>query len=129
MPELKAEGVQDLPPENLRRYAFKMATGSGKTWVMAMAMVWSHFHKRRVSGSGLSTNFLIVAPNIIVYQRLEKDFASNRIFHELPLIPPEWRSTWNQKVILRGESTTPDPSSNLFLTNIHQLYYPHRHGG
>jgi type III restriction enzyme len=31
MPELDAEGVQDLPPENLRRYAFKMATGSGKT--------------------------------------------------------------------------------------------------
>ena len=39
----------------------------------------------------LSTNFLIVAPNVIVYQRLEKDFASNRIFHELPLVPPEWR--------------------------------------
>ena len=70
----------------------------------------------------LSTNFLIVAPNIIVYQRLEKDFASNRIFYALPLIPPEWRSTWNQKVILRGESTEPDPSDNLFLTNIHQLY-------
>ena len=122
VPELEAEGVQDLPPENLRRYAFKMATGSGKTWVMAMAVVWSHFHKRRVAGSELSTNFLIVAPNIIVYQRLEKDFASNRIFHALPLIPPEWRSTWNQKVILRGESTEPDPSGNLFLTNIHQLY-------
>jgi hypothetical protein len=25
--------------------------------------------------------FLIVAPNVIVYQRLEKDFASNQIFH------------------------------------------------
>ena len=122
VPELDAEGVQDLPPENLRRYAFKMATGSGKTWVMAMAMVWSHFHKRRIPGSDLSTNFLIVAPNIIVYQRLEKDFASNRIFHELPLIPPEWRGTWSQKVILRGESTEPDASGNLFLTNFHQLY-------
>jgi type III restriction enzyme len=40
----------------------------------------------------------------------------------LPLIPPEWRGTWSQKVILRGESTEPDRSSNLFLTNIHQLY-------
>ena len=38
-PELDAEGVQDLPPENLARYAFKMATGSGKTWVVAMAVV------------------------------------------------------------------------------------------
>ena len=98
--ELEAEGVQDLPPVDLRRYAFKMATGSGKTFVMAMVVVWSHFHKKFVPDSDLSTNFLIVAPNVIVYQRLEKDFASNRIFHELPLIPPEWRSTWSQKVIL-----------------------------
>ncbi|HEB74926.1 MAG TPA: hypothetical protein ENJ04_01060 [Nitrospirae bacterium] len=120
--ELEAEGVQDLPPVDLRRYAFKMATGSGKTFVMAMVVVWSHFHKKLVPGSDLSTNFLIIAPNVIVYQRLEKDFASNRIFHELPLIPPEWRGAWSQKVILRGESTEPDPSGNLFLTNIQQLY-------
>lgn len=122
VPELDAEGVQDLPPEELRRYAFKMATGSGKTWVMAMAVVWARFHKERVPESPLSTNFLIVAPNVIVYQRLEKDFAANRIFYELPLIPPEWRGAFSQKVILRGEATEPDPSGNLFLTNIHQLY-------
>lgn len=122
VPELDAEGIQDLPPEDLRRYAFKMATGSGKTWVMAMAIVWSHFHKKRVPDSDLSTNFLIVAPNVIVYQRLEKDFGSNRIFNEIPLIPPEWRGSWAQKVILRGETTLPDPSGNLFLTNIQQLY-------
>lgn len=122
VPELERDGVQDLPPDDLRRYAFKMATGSGKTWVMAMAVVWSYFHKKRVAGSSLSTNILIVAPNVIVYQRLEKDFAANRIFYELPLIPPEWRGAFSQKVILRGESTEPDASGNLFLTNIHQLY-------
>jgi type III restriction enzyme len=122
VPELEAEGVQDLPPENLRRYAFKMATGSGKTWVMAMAIVWSRFHKQRVPGSELSTNFLIVAPNVIVYQRLERDFAANRIFYELPLIPPEWRGAFSQKVILRGEAAEPDPSGNLVLSNIQQLY-------
>lgn len=122
VPELDREGVQDLPPENLRRFAFKMATGSGKTWVMAMAIVWARFHKQRVLGSDLSTNFLMVAPNVIVYQRLEKDFAANRIFYELPLIPPEWRGAFSQKVILRGEATEPDPSGNLFLTNIQQLY-------
>lgn len=121
VPELEADGVQDLPPENLRRYAFKMATGSGKTWVMAMAVVWAHFHKQRAADSDLSTNFLIVAPNVIVYQRLEKDFASNDIFNKLPLVPPEWRP-WRQKVILRGESADPEASCNLFLTNIHQLY-------
>jgi len=122
VPELEKDGIQDLPPENLRRFAFKMATGSGKTWVMAMAIVWSYFHKKMVRGSALSTNFLVVAPNVIVYQRLEKDFAANRIFYELPLIPPEWRAAFSQKVILRGESTEPDASGNLFLTNIHQLY-------
>ena len=122
VPELDAEGLQDLPPEDLRRFAFKMATGSGKTWVVAMAVVWARFHKQRVPGSELSTNFLIVAPNVIVYQRLEKDFASNRIFYELPLIPPEWRGAFSQKVILRGEASEPDASGNLFLTNIHQLY-------
>lgn len=122
VPELGRDGVQDLPPENLRRFAFKMATGSGKTWVMAMAVVWARFHKLRVPGSQLSTNFLIVAPNVIVYQRLEKDFANNRIFHELPLIPPEWKGSFSQRVILRGEAIEPDSSGNLFLTNIHQLY-------
>ena len=122
IPELDADGLQDLPPEDLCRFAFKMATGSGKTWVIAMAVVWSRFHKLMVPGSECSTNFLIVAPNVIVYQRLEKDFAANRIFYELPLIQPEWRGAFSQKVILRGEAAEPDPSSNLFLTNVQQLY-------
>ena len=122
VPELDAEGLQDLPPEDLRRLAFKMATGTGKTWVIAMAIVWARFHKQRVPGSELSANFLVVAPNVIVYQRLERDFAANRIFHQLPLIPPEWGSTFAQKVILRGEAGEPNPSSNLFLTNVQQLY-------
>jgi type III restriction enzyme len=121
IPELDREGVQDLPPEDLRRYAFKMATGSGKTWVIAMAIVWSYFHKKMIAASRLSTNSLIVAPNVIVYQRLERDFASNRIFYELPLVPPEWGKL-QPKVILRGDSAEPDPSGNVFLTNIHQLY-------
>src|SRR5207249_1392073 len=120
VPEKQEVGIQDLPPKDLRRYAFKMATGSGKTWVMAMAVVWSYFHRKRISGSDLSTNFLIVAPDVIVYQRLAKDFASNQIFNTLPLVPPEWRMSL--KTILRGEATEPDASGNLFLTNIQQLY-------
>ena len=122
IPELEAEGVQDLPPESLLRLAFKMATGSGKTWVMAMVIVWSRLHKQLVSGSELSTNFLVVAPNVIVYQRLERDFADNRIFHQLPLVPPEWKGGFPQRVILRGDAAEPAPSGNLFLTNIQQLY-------
>lgn len=121
VPEQERSVEQDLPPEGLVRYAFKAATGSGKTVIMAMAAIWSYFHRRRVPGSLLSDNFLIVAPNVIVYQRLERDFAAGRIFHELPLIPPEWRGSWTLKVILRGEGTEPDPSGNLFLANIQHL--------
>ena len=120
IPEVSGWTTQDLPPENLRRHAFKMATGSGKTIVAAMLMVWSYFHKRMVADSDLSTNFLLLAPNVIVYQRLEKDFGDNRIFRVLPLVPREWK--WDFKVILRDQSTEPDPTGNLFLTNIHQVY-------
>jgi type III restriction enzyme len=112
----------ELPPADLPRYAFKMATGSGKTWVMAMAMVWSHFHKKRIDNSPLSTNFLLIAPNVIVFQRLERDFASNRIFAEIPLIPPEWMAEWTQSVIIRGDTREPSAGGTLFLTNIQQLY-------
>ena len=122
IPEIDGITIQDLPDKDHCRHAFKMATGSGKTIVMAMVAVWSYFHRHIVKDSPLSTNFLVIAPNVIVYQRLEKEFASNRIFHALPLIPPEWRGQWSMKVILRGESTEPDPSGNLFLTNIHQIH-------
>jgi type III restriction enzyme len=122
VPELNRDTVQELPEENLPRYAFKMATGAGKTVVMAMAIVWSYYHRRWVPGSSMAHNFLIVAPNVIVYERLERDFASNQIFYELPLIPPEWRGRWGMKVILRRDSATPDPGGNLFVVNIQQIY-------
>lgn len=121
-PDSTAPKVQSLPPDGLRRFAFKMATGSGKTWVMAMAMVWSYFHKIKIPNSTLSTNFLIVAPNVIVYQRLAKDFADSKIFARLPLIPSEWKHEFLLNVILRDETVSPDIRGNLFLTNIHQLY-------
>ena len=111
VPELNAEGVQDLPPEDLRRYAFKMATGSGKTWVMAMAMVWSHFHKKRVPvriSPPISSLSLRTSSSTSDWRRILPAIVSS----ELPLIPPEWRGTWSQKVILRGESTEPDPAGN-----------------
>ncbi|MGA2883948.1 MAG: DEAD/DEAH box helicase family protein [Halobacteriota archaeon] len=122
VPEISKETIQELPPENLRRYAFKMATGSGKTVLMAMIVVWSYFHRRLAEDSGLATNFLVVAPNVIVYQRLQKDFADNKIFNSLPLIPPELRSQWNLQIVLRGDNADTGHSENLFLTNIQQLY-------
>jgi type III restriction enzyme len=112
--------IIDLPPENLARFALKMATGTGKTLVMALVVAWSYFHARRESDSPLPTNFLILAPNVIVFERLRTDFENGFVFRELPLVPPGWQL--DLQVILRGETTEPAGTGNLFLTNIQQVY-------
>ncbi|MEA1963989.1 MAG: DEAD/DEAH box helicase family protein [Candidatus Aerophobetes bacterium] len=119
-PELEQEGQQDLPEKNLLRYAFKMATGSGKTMVMALVIVWSYFNRKRGKDSRFADNFLIVAPNVIVFERLAKDFANKEIFNKCPLIPRGWQ--WDLKVTLRGDSAPLNPGGNLVVDNIHQIY-------
>ncbi len=121
-PELGQQGEQDLPEKGLLRYAFKMATGSGKTYAMALIIVWSYFNNLREKDSRYPNNFLIIAPNVIVYERLAKDFAGNKVFYSLPLIPPAWRPYWNIKVTLREDDSPLNPSGNLIVNNIQQLY-------
>lgn len=120
-PELEQRGEQDLPPKNLLRYALKMATGSGKTCAMALMIAWSYFNKIREKDDRYADNFLVVAPNIIVYERLEKDFADNTIFNELPIIPPSWKNKWNLKITLRNDDSPLRTSGNLILNNVQQL--------
>lgn len=122
IPEINKEAEQELPPEGLSRYALKMATGSGKTYVMALLIAWSALRRRLEGATDLADNALIIAPNVIVFERLEQDFASGRIFHELPIVPPEWRHEFALQTILRGDARDPGPHGNLFLTNIQQLY-------
>ena len=121
-PEHDQEGEQDLPEKGLLRYAFKMATGSGKTFVMALVTAWSYLNRIREKSDRYPDNFLIVAPNVIVYERLAKDFASNKIFYEYPFIPKGWQGMWNLKVTLRGDDSPLVPSGNLIVNNIQQLY-------
>lgn len=121
-PELEQIGEQDLPEKGLLRYAFKMATGSGKTYAMALIIVWSYFNRLRERDKRYPDNFLIIAPNVIVYERLAKDFADNKIFHSLPLIPPPWKPHWNLKVTLREDASPLNPSGNIIVNNIQQLY-------
>ena len=123
IPEIGKEAEQELPPAGLARYAVKMATGSGKTVVMALVIAWSWFHRRLEPGSPLAANFLIVAPNVIVYERLREDFDSARIFRTLPIIPPEWQADLaGLQTFMRGDSREPSAGGNLFLTNIQQIY-------
>lgn len=57
---------------SIPKYAVKMATGTGKTWVMHALMIWQYLnakHEEEKSGK-YSKNFLLVAPGLIVYERL-----------------------------------------------------------
>jgi len=104
------------------RYVFKMATGSGKTKVMSLAIVWSYFHKLYEKDSSLTKNFVLIAPNIIVFERLKEDFADNKVFKQDPLIPSSWMDDWDIKVSLQDEFSTANPDGNIYLTNIHRLF-------
>ncbi len=122
VPEIGKHAEQELPPVGLPRYAVKMATGSGKTVVMALVIAWSVLHRRLEQGSVAADNFLIIAPNVIVYERLREDFDSAKIFHALPIVPPEWKGEFAIQVILRGDARDPLAAGNVFLTNIQQIY-------
>lgn len=65
--------------EDWPRYVLKMATGAGKTKVVSLLIAWSFFHRLYESDSTLSRNFLVIAPNIIVLDRLRADFDGLRI--------------------------------------------------
>ena len=60
--------------EDWPRFVVKMATGAGKTKVLSLLMAWSYFHKLYEPDSTLARNFLLIAPNIIVLDRLRADF-------------------------------------------------------
>ena len=73
--------------ETWRRYVFKLATGAGKTKVLSLALAWSFFHKLYEPDSTLSRNFLVIAPNIIVLDRIYRDFQGLKIFFNDPVLP------------------------------------------
>jgi type III restriction enzyme len=88
------------------KYAIKMATGTGKTWVMHALLIWQYLNaKYETEKSGRFTkNFLLVAPGIIVYDRLldaylgkenekqEREFEQSDFFKFKELfIPPQYR--------------------------------------
>lgn len=57
------------------KYCLKMATGTGKTWVLQALLVWQMLNRTAALTEGLddprfTRHFLIVAPGLIVYERL-----------------------------------------------------------
>lgn len=92
---------------NIPKYAVKMATGTGKTWVMHALLLWQMLnarHEEEKSGR-YTKNFLIVAPGLVVYDRLldaylgrlkpgsnERNPFTNDFYRNQDLfIPPQYR--------------------------------------
>ncbi|MBW8077133.1 MAG: type III restriction endonuclease subunit R, partial [Gallionella sp.] len=110
------------------RFVVKMATGAGKTKVLSLLMAWSYFHKLYEHDSPLSRNFLLIAPNIIVLDRLRTDFDGLKIFFNDPVLPENgyagqnWRDDFQLALHIQDDVRVVRPVGNIFLTNIHRVY-------
>jgi len=115
--------------ETWRRFVVKMATGTGKTKVLSLVLAWSFYHKLYEPESQLARNFLVIAPNIIVLDRIYKDFQGLRIFlKDDPVLPDNgvdgrnWRDDFQLTLHVQDEVRITRPTGNIFLTNIHRVY-------
>ena len=115
--------------ENWTRYVVKMATGAGKTKVMGLTLVWSYFHKLYETDSTLSKDFLVIAPNIIVLNRLRKDFDGLKMFFDEPFFPEngydgkDWENDFQLTLHIQDDLKPITESGNIFLTNIHRVFF------
>lgn len=116
-----SEKTYILSKRNLLRLAFKMATGSGKTFVMALTIVYCYFKNIIEGNKNFPINFLIVTPGLPVYERLVMDFQNREIFNEYPMIPDEWNNDWNINIILKNDNSPPSALGNIYLANIQHL--------
>jgi len=91
-------------------------------------LAWSFYHKLYEPDSQLARNFLVIAPNIIVLDRIYKDFQGLRIFFADPVIPDNgvdgrnWRNDFQLTLHVQDEVRITRPTGNIFLTNIHRVY-------
>lgn len=114
--------------ENWRRFVIKMATGTGKTKILSLLLVWSYFHKLYEEGSTLARNFLVITPNIIVLDRIRADFDGLKIFFSDPVLPDNgfdgqnWRDDFQVTLHIQDDVNIVRKTGNIFLTNIHRVY-------
>ena len=108
--------------DEFARYCLKMATGSGKTKVMALAIVWQYLNAVCEDDKHYAKTFLILAPNVIVFERLKEDFSNNNIFRTDPLLPRHFKLFFDMECYMRGDVQRTYSDGALYLTNIQQFY-------
>ena len=92
----------------LPRVAFKMATGSGKTVVMAMLIAWHVLNKlANPQDNRFSDTFLIVTPGITIRDRLRV------------LLPNDPQNYYRQRDIVSPRLMEDLGRANILITNYH----------
>jgi type III restriction enzyme len=132
---LKTEVESTLFP----KYCLKMATGTGKTWVLAALLLWQYFNSLRGEHPGWYSNrFLIVVPGHEVLNRLLDSFKGRRDLktsqrdpatsdYARALFMPEgtrWRDQFHLDIYEPSDvraNTSPPDGPFVLLTNWQQF--------
>ena len=102
--------ANDTSNPGLPRTSFKMATGSGKTVVMAMLIAWQTLNKRANPQDGrFSDTFLIVTPGITIRDRLRV------------LLPNDPESYYRQRDIIPAQFQNQLGQAKILITNYHSF--------
>ncbi len=129
---------QEVETISFPKYAVKMATGSGKTWVLAALLVWQYFNRINNEEGDYSYRFLVVTPGHEVLNRLLDSFKGKRDIktgnrnpetsdYKRPLFMPEgghWRDFFHLEILEPGDvqpNTTPPDGPFVFITNWQQF--------
>ena len=141
---LSADMLAELKDEKNQypKYCIKMATGTGKTWVLNALLVWQLLNaKYPVPNNSVvyTKNFLLVAPGLIVYERLldtllgkeqpdgSRDFATSDLKKQERLfIPEKYRQTvfaFVQNNVVKKEDIGKKITGEgiIAITNWHQM--------
>lgn len=103
------------------RYCSKVATGGGKTKCMSLIIAWSYFNSIYEDEETFPRHFVLIAPNLIVFDRLIQDFKGD-IFTKDPILPPEFANDFSLDVISQDSPGSGTYKGCLYLTNIHRLF-------
>lgn len=138
--QLEKDGlVAELEKSGFPRFAIKMATGTGKTWVINALIVWQYFNRIKHNDKRFSTHFLLVAPGNIVYDRLRDSFegksiqrrrnkASADLSKDL-FMPKDWRGDFSLRIYTKEDitgNTQAVENPFVMITNWHQLNVPNQ---
>jgi type III restriction enzyme len=134
------EGSGEKAAERQRAYIdfiLKLANATplhGYTWlhgvkVISLAIAWQFFNAVAEARDDFAKTFLLIAPNVIVFERLRTDFEGGRIFRTDPIVPPEMEIFWRDfQCYMRGEGERASSLGALYLTNVQQ-FYERQNGG